>query len=397
MAALLAQAVEFAKSHPVRAIAAASVASLVALRVVRLFKPKPAVPKDAVVLVTGCDSGMGNATAKLLSERTTADGAPEFTVLAGCLTDAGIQELTGLGRKNLVPFKLDVTSDESAKAAFALADKYCDGKGLFALYNIAGIAMFDGFSDLSLIDDWKKVFEVNFFGVLRMTQVMMPLLHQSAYLARLSGARGAPLLQPKIIVVTSVASEIGGAGGGSYTSSKHAAKALCNSLRAELAPFGISVVEIRPFWVATNIVPRKDTIDAAAARFKAKFDGARGNEADPFGRESPINRYVGGADALASRWDRILDVIPPPGKMLPASAIAEAMEREMRSAEPRQNVMLTNRFRDRVLYYTNRFAPSIIGHLTVAGAKENMKGYVREVAAPVVQMERMSGEKMVAA
>jgi NAD(P)-dependent dehydrogenase (short-subunit alcohol dehydrogenase family) len=109
-------------------------ASAALYAVYKALQPKPTPPEGAVILVTGCDTGIGRATAEMLSEKVEG-----YRVLAGCLTDAGIENLSSLKRANLVPFKLDVSSDESVKAMLPMVEKECDGKGLFALYNIAGV------------------------------------------------------------------------------------------------------------------------------------------------------------------------------------------------------------------------------------------------------------------
>lgn len=198
------------------ALGAATVLALLALR--RALKRRPRAPAGAIVVVTGCDTGIGNATAKLLSEQTR-NGEPEFRVLAGCLTPQGIDELKALGRQNLVPFELDVTSDESVERMRKMVGEECSGKGLFALYNIAGIGL-GTTVDLTPMEEQKMVMEVNYFGVVRCTAALLPWIHQAAHFSRLANARGEPTLKPKVITISSVLSVITLPGASAYVASK---------------------------------------------------------------------------------------------------------------------------------------------------------------------------------
>lgn len=130
MTELIKQVTDFANESPAKAGLIAAGLALAGVSLYKATRPKATIPLGSVVLITGCDSGIANATAKLLSAQQTKDGEPEFKVLAGCLTRGGIEELKSLGRANLLPFDLDVTSDDSARNMAQFAEEQCGDKGL---------------------------------------------------------------------------------------------------------------------------------------------------------------------------------------------------------------------------------------------------------------------------
>ncbi|KAI9027694.1 hypothetical protein DFJ74DRAFT_641873 [Hyaloraphidium curvatum] len=385
---------EYAAKHPWRVAAGAAAAIVAAQRLWRAFQPAVEPPEGAVVLVTGCDTGIANQTAKLLSELKTKDGQAKYKVLAGCLTPKGIEELAALGRPNLVTFTLDVTSEESVKAMRKLAEEHCDGNGLFALYNIAGVGM-GSFFDLTTMDEYRRTMEVNFFGVVRVTQALYHLLHRSAHLARLAAARGRPVLKPRIVTVSSVASELPGPNV-AYAASKHAAKAFCNGLRAEASAFGIEVIEVRPFYVATNIVPTKENFGELVVKqgLAAKFGdpGPNAFEKDPYGAENPVNRYVGGLDALARNSEKMLQNMDT-SKMMTARYIAERMAEQMESERPRNNIMLSNSLGDYTIYHLMRHVPDFL--MGVQGRA--MRSAVLDQFVVPVQVEKVGAGQVLEA
>ncbi|KAI9005004.1 hypothetical protein DFJ74DRAFT_692300 [Hyaloraphidium curvatum] len=360
-------------SAPAKAAILGAAAVAAALAVSRLLRPVPRVPRGAVILVTGCDTGIGRATAELLSERTdAATGSPEFTVLAGCL-GSGIETLQALGRPNLVPFRLDVTSNTSVSAMRDLAEEHCRDNGLFALCNVAGIQIMCGYTDLGSMEDWQRVFDVNTFGVLRCTRSVLHLLHRSAHLAR----RDPSVLRPRIITMSSIGAEIGASLGNPYAASKHATKAIMNTLRAELAAFGIEVVEFRPFFVATPMVEGPEYAPKFLAKIEANNPGAKYDGSDPYGRENPLNRYAGGAQAVVSCMTKVVGMAPPREAMTTPRWVAERMERELRSATPAMQVTVTNGMADVLVGVLASSAPGLLNRLIVAMAKRDMASLVR--------------------
>lgn len=387
----LEQLKEFALNEPLKAGAVALGVLSAGYFLRSALRPVAALPSNAVVVVTGCDSGIGLATAKLLAGQSR-DGQPEFKVLAGCLTSAGVASLTALGLANLIPFQVDVTSEDSVSAMARFAESHCPD-GLFALYNIAGINA-GSFTDLTTIEEFKRVMDVNLFGVIRCTQALMHLLHKSAYAIRLANAKDQNLLKPRIVTVSSVASEIPIPGAGPYTASKHAVKGFCNALRPELAAFGIEVIEIRPFFVDTAIVPSgsEKEIEMAKANLVDKFGepAPNGHEVDPAGFENPIHRYRGGLDKITSGGAKLSRALPRSSMMTP-ELIAGEMLRLTRAYEPPTNVVCANSWKASLAYEIVKHAPEMAMSAMARAAGKSMRSF-----APKVVVEKPVEVKVVA-
>ena len=177
-------------------------------------------------VVTGASSGIGAATAHALA----SDG---FHVIAAARRVDRLQDVAAL-HANIEIRELDVTDQESVDS---FATKL-QGKPLTVLVNNAG-GSFDG--DLLLdsdIESWKKTFDVNVLGSVRVTKALVPLLRKNT-----------PSI---IVVVTSTAGHVTYETGGSYTAAKHAEKAMVQTLRLELNGEAIRVTEIAPGMVKTE-------------------------------------------------------------------------------------------------------------------------------------------------
>ena len=177
-------------------------------------------------VVTGASSGIGAATAHALA----SDG---FHVIAAARRVDRLQDVAAL-HANIEICELDVTDQESVDS---FATKLL-GKPLTVLVNNAG-GSFDG--DLLLdsdIESWKKTFDVNVLGSVRVTKALVPLLRKNT-----------PSI---IVVVTSTAGHVTYETGGSYTAAKHAEKAMVQTLRLELNGEAIRVTEIAPGMVKTE-------------------------------------------------------------------------------------------------------------------------------------------------
>jgi hypothetical protein len=164
------------------------------------------------------------------------------------------------------------------------------------------------------------------------------------------------------------------------SASKHALKGFLNTLRIEIAHFGIDVVEIRPFVVKTNIIPPSD--EAAFERFKAdliaKFgdSGPDGETKDPYGRENPLNRYKGGADAQARLIVEGLRKVPMDKLMTPLF-IADKMYAELTTNSPKTAVVCTHTIFEKVIYAWVRYLPDSLGRFMTAGFIANRAPVLR--------------------
>lgn len=177
------------------------------------------------VLVTGASSGIGKATA----EKLLNDG---YVVYASA---RDIDKLKHLKSKGAEVLELDVTHDESMKLA---VDRIIREQGrLDVLINNAGYGSYGALEDVP-IEEARHQFEVNVFGLGRLTQLVLPYMREQSF--------------GKIINITSVGGKIYEPLGSWYHASKFAVEGLSDCLRLELKPFGIDVIIIEPGPIKTE-------------------------------------------------------------------------------------------------------------------------------------------------
>jgi len=183
-----------------------------------------------VVLITGATDGLGKATALYLAER----GYKVFAAGRSAEKRMRLDEMARQKKLPLVTLEMDVCRDQSVQAGIArvLADGPID-----VLVNNAGVGYMAVIEELKL-EDLRRQFETNLFGVLRVTQAVLPGMRE-----RRSG---------RIIMLSSVAGLVSPPTYGAYSSSKHALEGLSNALRLELFPFNVQVVLIEPGYIVTN-------------------------------------------------------------------------------------------------------------------------------------------------
>ena len=183
-----------------------------------------------MVVISGASSGIGEATARELAARG-------FHVLAGVRRDQDADAIRGPG---IEPLIIDITDPDHVRALAARVHGDPQSRAVRALVNNAGIgvnAPFEAFA----IDEWRRLFEVNFFGHVAVTQALLPAL---------IGSKG------RVINISSVGGKIAMATYGPYAGTKFALEAVSDSLRREMAPLGVQVVVIEPGAVRTKIAGR---------------------------------------------------------------------------------------------------------------------------------------------
>jgi NAD(P)-dependent dehydrogenase (short-subunit alcohol dehydrogenase family) len=181
--------------------------------------------REQVALITGASSGIGTVVAEALA----TEG---FQVFAGVRRPGSGDALRGAG---ITPLPLDVTSDESVAAA---VQTVLDTAGrIDLLVNNAGYGQYGSVEDVGLADAQRQ-FDVNVFGVARVTRAVLPVMRQQ---------RGG-----RIVIVSSVAGRLATPFAGWYSASKHAVEALSDALRLEAAPFGIQVTVVQPAAIKTG-------------------------------------------------------------------------------------------------------------------------------------------------
>src|SRR2546426_7074597 len=190
-----------------------------------------AVGTGRVALVTGCSSGIGEATSIALAERG-------LRVFASGRTLAGVEHLRSLA-PNLEPMAIDVTDDASIRRG--VAQVFNAAGGIDVLVNNAGYAIFGAIEDLDR-ETVRRQFEVNVFGAMSMCRAVLPTMRRQR-----DGC---------IVNVSSVAGRVSAPLLGAYCASKFALEALSDALRMEARPFGIRVVVVEPGATLTKFRER---------------------------------------------------------------------------------------------------------------------------------------------
>ncbi|MFO1394324.1 MAG: SDR family NAD(P)-dependent oxidoreductase [Steroidobacteraceae bacterium] len=186
------------------------------------------------ILVTGASTGIGLASAHALA-------AAGFDVVAGVRSaDAARSVVEGApasAHGRITALEIDVTDGDGIGRAVARLEAGLGERGLWGLFNNAGIAV-SGPIEFVALDRLREQFEVNVFGQVAITQTCLPLLRR---------ARGRILLTGSIAGFGTVP------GLGPYSMSKHAVEALADALRRELRPWGMQVSLLEPGSIATEI------------------------------------------------------------------------------------------------------------------------------------------------
>ena len=257
------------------------------------------------MLITGCSSGIGEATAA----RLVGNGWDVYA------TARRPETLSGLADAGCTTLALDVTDEASMSTA---VDAVIEGSGrIDALVNNAGYSQSGALESID-VDDVRRQFETNVFGLLRLTQLVLPHLRE-----RRSG---------RIVHIGSMGGKLTFPGGGAYHASKYAVEALSDALRFEVAGFGIQVVLIEPGLITTNF-------DAAVAAGMADLVAAEGPYAD-FNEavqkatsgvyDGPVARLGGPPEAVAKVIEKALTKRhPKPRYLVTPSAYGAVATRRM--------------------------------------------------------------------
>ena len=181
-------------------------------------------------MVTGASTGIGAATARELARRG-------FHVLAGVRRG---EDADALRAANLEPILLDVTDDAGIAALVKHVNDDPERRPLRGLVNNAGVGVNAPVEVLPL-GEWRRVFDVNLFGHVAVTQALLPTLVES---------RGT------VVNISSVGGKVAMATYGPYSGSKFALEAVSDALRREVGPLGVKVVVVEPGAVTTDMLGR---------------------------------------------------------------------------------------------------------------------------------------------
>lgn len=181
-----------------------------------------------LIVVTGASTGLGASAARELARRG-------FHVLAGVRRDRDADAVRSAG---VEPVILDITEPAQVQA---LAERVAaDPRPLRALVNNAGIQVNAPVEALPLAQ-WRRVFDVNLFGHVAVTQALLPALLRS-------GGR--------VVNISSIGGRIAMPTYGAYAGAKFALEAVSDALRREMAPLGVRVVVVEPGGVRTQMAAR---------------------------------------------------------------------------------------------------------------------------------------------
>jgi len=180
---------------------------------------QPSEAEHGAVLVTGASSGIGRRTTELLASNG-------WFVYAGARKQEDLDALNALD--NVEAVRLDVTLQEDIDAAVETVKK--GGRGLYGLVNNAGV--FTGGPLIETdIGELQWIFDVNVYGVYRVTQAFAPLIIES---------------KGRVVNISSISGVLDWPMGGLYTMSKHAIEAYNDTLALEMARFNVRVSAIEP-------------------------------------------------------------------------------------------------------------------------------------------------------
>jgi NADP-dependent 3-hydroxy acid dehydrogenase YdfG len=269
-----------------------------------------------VVLITGCSSGIGHATA----ERLAKNG---YAVYATARRPESIEDLKASGCKTLA---LDVTDEDSMKGAVAEVER-AEG-AVDALVNNAGYSQ-SGAAESVSMDEVRRQFETNVFGLLRMCQLVLPGMRRQGF--------------GRIVNISSMGGKVVFPGGGMYHATKFAVEAMSDAMRFEVESFGVGVAIVEPGLIRTAFGdaavqsihgateddgPYADFNAAVAATTAGAYDG-------------PLARFAGaGPEAVAKTIERAIKARRPRTRY-PVTASARIMMA--------QHALLPDRLWDRVV------------------------------------------------
>ncbi|MEK7438791.1 MAG: SDR family oxidoreductase [Pseudomonadota bacterium] len=193
-------------------------------------------PKSKFVLITGASTGIGYGTAKELIRRG-------YTVFGSVRKMEDADRVQSELGANFLPLRFDVTDAAAVERAVVEVQGRCNGQGLGGLINNSGINV-DGPIELLSIEEIAYNFEVNLFGLLRVTKAFLPLL---------GAQKDHPSLPGRILNMSSAAGKLAGPYMGPYSGTKHALEGMSHAMRLEFIRYGIAVIIIGPGAIQTPI------------------------------------------------------------------------------------------------------------------------------------------------
>jgi NAD(P)-dependent dehydrogenase (short-subunit alcohol dehydrogenase family) len=239
------------------------------------------------VLITGCSSGIGWATAEHLARRS-------WTVYA---TARNVEAIAPLRERGCRLLLLDVTNEASMRRAVEEVERAEGAVGV--LINNAGYSQSGAVEEVP-IEKVRRQFETNVFGLARMCQLVLPGMRRQGF--------------GRIVNLSSMGGRLTFPGGGFYHATKHAVEAISDALRFEVRGFGVEVVVIEPGLIRTGFA---DTAvgsmgeDAASSEPYAGFNAGVARATRENYERGPLARLGGGPEAVAKTIERAISAAHP--------------------------------------------------------------------------------------
>jgi NADP-dependent 3-hydroxy acid dehydrogenase YdfG len=235
------------------------------------------------VLITGCSTGIGRATAEHLA-------ASGWNVYATARKLESIEDLKGKGCKLL---DLDVCDERSMQAGVEAVTSAEGAVGV--LVNNAGYSQSGAVESVPL-DQVRRQFETNVFGLVRMIQLVLPGMRRQHW--------------GKIVNISSMGGKLTFPGGGFYHATKHAVEAISDALRFEVRGFGVDVIVIEPGLIRTRFGETAVTSMKSSSSSSSDGPYADFNEAVATATaavyEGPLARLGAGPEAVARKIERAI-------------------------------------------------------------------------------------------
>ena len=237
------------------------------------------------VLITGCSSGIGQATARRLA-------AGGWTVYATARRPESIADLEAAGCRTL---PLDMTDEDSMVAAVRTIEETHGAVGV--LINNAGYSQ-SGAIETVTMEAARRQFETNVFGLARLTQLVLPKMRDQRW--------------GKIVNLGSMGGKLVFPGGGWYHATKHALEAISDALRFEVRGFGIDVILLEPGLITTEFgeaavasMADPEALETAGDDPYANFNATVGTATKGV-YDGPMRAFGGGPDKVAKVIERAI-------------------------------------------------------------------------------------------
>ncbi|MGI9019253.1 MAG: SDR family NAD(P)-dependent oxidoreductase [Solirubrobacterales bacterium] len=230
------------------------------------------------VLITGCSTGIGRESALHLAREG-------WSVIATARRPETLADLAEAGCETLA---LDVTDEASMRTAVDAAGP------VYGLVNNAGYSQSGAIESVEM-DSVRRQFETNVFGLIRMSQLVLPAMRAAG--------------EGRVVNISSMGGRLTFPGGGIYHATKYAVEAISDAMRFELRGFGVHVVCIEPGLIRTEFgnaavssIAEGTEDEGPYAEFNAHVAAATAGIYD----EGPLARLGAGPEAVAAKIEKAL-------------------------------------------------------------------------------------------